>query len=54
MYWVLYIVGRDIRGRTNYTCSKLHITFTCIPWFEGLCVRFSPAGSSISVVGTVE
>ena len=52
MYWVLHIVGRDVRGCMNSTYVHLSILSTCIPFFGGICVRLSPAGSSISILGT--
>ena len=54
MYWVLYIVGRDASGHTNYTRVQLSILSTCIPFFGGLCVRVLPSGSSVAVLGTLE
>ena len=42
MYWVLHIVGRDVRGRTNYTCIKIRILYTF--------VLFSPEGYSSALV----
>ena len=38
IFCVLHIVGRDVRGHTNFTRIQLHITSTC--------VSLSPAGSS--------
>ena len=54
MYWVFNIVGRDVRGRTNYTCIKFRSPSTCITFFEGLCVRLSTSGSSVDTLGTLE
>ena len=51
---MLHIVGGDVRGSTNSLCVQLRITYTCIPCFEGLCVCFSPAGSSVAILGTLE
>ena len=48
MYWVLNIVGRDVRGRTNSTCVQLCISYACIPFFEGLYVHFSPVGCRVT------
>ena len=49
MYWLLHIVGRDVRGRTNYSCVQLSNIL-----FEVLFVRVSPAGSSVSVLVRLE
>ena len=54
MYWVLHIVGRDVRGNTDSAIVQLCNTLTCIPLFEGLCVCLSPAGSSVAVLGILE
>ena len=54
MYWVLRIVGRDVRGCTNSTCIHLRIPYTCMPFGGGGGVRLSPAGSSVSGLGTLE
>ena len=48
------IVGRDVRGRTNSKCVQLCVTSTCIPLFKGVCVRLSPAGFSVSILGKLE
>ena len=53
LYWVLHIIGRVVRGRKNYTSVKLRINSTWIPFFEGLCVRLSPADSSVAILGTL-
>ena len=50
MYWVLHIVGRDVRGRMNSKYVKIRFSYTCIPCFGGLCIRVSPAGSSVAVL----
>ena len=54
MYWVLHIVGRDIRGRTNSTCVQLRLPYTFITFFEEICVRLLPSGSSFDVLGTLD
>ena len=51
---MLHIVGGDVRGCMNSPCVQLRITYTCITCFEGLCVRFSPAGYSVAILGTLE
>ena len=49
---MLHILSRDVRGRTNSTYVRLHITSIYIPLFgEGGCVRLSPAGSSVTFIG---
>ena len=35
MCWVLHIVGREFRGRTNSTDAQLYITFNFMPFLGG-------------------
>ena len=54
MCWVLHVEGRDVKGRANFTCVQLRIPSTCMTFLKGHCVRFSPEGSSVSILGTLE
>ena len=54
MYWVLHILGRDVRGLINSTCGQLCLPSTSIPFLKGGYVRLSPESSRVNILGTLE